>query len=593
YCPTPDFPTHVGVADYSVTFPVENGTVIELKCNPARYEMIGDPLTLCINMTWTTMPNCTATTEFTSLERTADFTSLELTTDLMSSTLPPSTEITSMGTTTDIISPHTSTSVTPHKSTTDAATSFQTTAEPSQCSNPGHPPNGKLINTTNISFPAIPGTEVSYECCDGFEAASDTLICVEDNGGAFWKPAYPVCIPVCNDDELSVGGSCYLLGTGRGSWYEADAYCKSVDVSYYLAEIETAEEHSYLQGNLTLLPQSRWRFWLAMIQYNVGNWTWISGELLTFDIWEDGYPSGQYHCGALVRGGENKKEHFRMRDVECDSTRYILCERGGRITCADPGNLANGKISPDIEYPAAYQQILSFTCDDGYELMGASTIFCNIDECEPGYKWSDSIPECVPKDYCPTPDFPTHVGVADYSLTFPVENGTVIELKCNPARYEMIGDPLTLCINMTWTTMPNCTATTDFTSLEPTTDFTSLELTTDLMSSTLPPSTEITSMGTTTDIISPHTSTSVTPHKSTTDAATSFQTTAEPSQCSNPGHPPNGKLINTTNISFPAIPGTEVSYECCDGFEAASDTLICVEDNGGAFWKPAYPVCIP
>nr|XP_006818003.1 PREDICTED: uncharacterized protein LOC102801828 [Saccoglossus kowalevskii] len=145
---------------------------------------------------------------------------------------------------------------------------------------------------------------------------------------------------------------------------------------------------------------------------------------------------------------------------------YPVCTPSGKIICSNPGNLANGTIFPDIEYPAAFLQILNFTCDPGFDLVGPSAIICNIEACDSGYRWSDNIPECVPSGYCATPTFPEYVGILNNSVIFPAENGTTVELKCNPAWYLMVGDPVTQCLNMTWTTMPNCTVPPELTTEE-------------------------------------------------------------------------------------------------------------------------------
>ena len=57
------------------------------------------------------------------------------------------------------------------------------------------------------------------------------------------------------------------------------------------------------------------------------------------------------------------------------------------LVCEFPGNPRNGEVSG--EFPAKYGDVASFTCADGFALIGESQLVCRGDN-----TWSDPKPEC-------------------------------------------------------------------------------------------------------------------------------------------------------------------------------------------------------
>ena len=56
------------------------------------------------------------------------------------------------------------------------------------------------------------------------------------------------------------------------------------------------------------------------------------------------------------------------------------------ISCGDPGMLMNGVVTTNGTYVTS---VASFTCDDGYMLVGDAQRVC-----QPDGTWSNMVPEC-------------------------------------------------------------------------------------------------------------------------------------------------------------------------------------------------------
>ncbi|KAI8511658.1 complement activation, classical pathway [Branchiostoma belcheri] len=72
----------------------------------------------------------------------------------------------------------------------------------------------------------------------------------------------------------------------------------------------------------------------------------------------------------------------------------VICNAVPCLTLAAP---VNGFLSPSG--PHYYQSTVTFTCNQGYELNGASTVTCQADNYN-NLEWSDPVPTCTDVDEC-------------------------------------------------------------------------------------------------------------------------------------------------------------------------------------------------
>ncbi|XP_078664132.1 P-selectin-like [Branchiostoma floridae x Branchiostoma belcheri] len=94
-----------------------------------------------------------------------------------------------------------------------------------------------------------------------------------------------------------------------------------------------------------------------------------------------------------------------------------------------------------------YQDVLTFTCDPGYDLVGNPTIACQADA-----TWSGTVPTCTRKE-CPLLSAPTNGAVTGSNFYQDVATFT-----CDTG-YNLAGDPSLTCqADATWSAAaPTCT----------------------------------------------------------------------------------------------------------------------------------------
>lgn len=93
------------------------------------------------------------------------------------------------------------------------------------------------------------------------------------------------------------------------------------------------------------------------------------------------------------------------RGYKMNGEGYLVCQKGGwsppppnctMVTCPKPSAFDNGYFSPDKEL-YKYEETVTFSCNKGFRLEGASQIFCTMDAI-----FKPSPPRCVVVT-CPTP----------------------------------------------------------------------------------------------------------------------------------------------------------------------------------------------
>ncbi|XP_078686179.1 uncharacterized protein LOC144918925 isoform X3 [Branchiostoma floridae x Branchiostoma belcheri] len=116
------------------------------------------------------------------------------------------------------------------------------------------------------------------------------------------------------------------------------------------------------------------------------------------------------------------------------------------LPCATLMPPVNGALSPDGPY--VYLDVVTFTCDPGYTLNGAPSVTCLSDQ-----TWSDVVPTCEP-NFCPDVMPPVN---GDRSPAGPYLYPNVITFSCDPG-YELNGPSSVMCEpDGTWSAaIPTC-----------------------------------------------------------------------------------------------------------------------------------------
>ena len=141
--------------------------------------------------------------------------------------------------------------------------------------------------------------------------------------------------PLCDNDWLLCGHSCYLFSTDTVTWLDAVTACQNRNAS--LVQIERMDEDNYLVQKLKILhgeTGGEFHYWTNGNDIDVQNkWVW-------------GYPGGQaignYQNWAMSdpNGGTNEDcielygfLDFKWVDIPCTSLLFYICERTPS-TCA-------------------------------------------------------------------------------------------------------------------------------------------------------------------------------------------------------------------------------------------------------------------
>ncbi|XP_078668410.1 CUB and sushi domain-containing protein 3-like [Branchiostoma floridae x Branchiostoma belcheri] len=121
------------------------------------------------------------------------------------------------------------------------------------------------------------------------------------------------------------------------------------------------------------------------------------------------------------------------------------CQRGQCPTLSPP---SNGALSP--AGANSYQDVVTFTCNQGYNLNGASSVTCQADQ-----RWSEPVPTCQPRR-CSTL---TQLANGALNPAGAISYQDVVTFTCNQG-YRLDGASSTICqLDQTWSEpVPTCRA---------------------------------------------------------------------------------------------------------------------------------------
>ncbi|XP_019614832.1 PREDICTED: uncharacterized protein LOC109462715, partial [Branchiostoma belcheri] len=152
---------------------------------------------------------------------------------------------------------------------------------------------------------------------------------------------------------------------------------------------------------------------------------------------------------------EDTQLAFGFEGYTCDCTEDYIGEfcQLEIVPCLPPMAPANGSVSPDDA--TSYQDVVEFSCDPGYELVGDSAHVCQWDG-----RWNSSTPNCNPVP-CPTLSAPANGAL---SPSGPHVYQDVVTFTCSTG-YVVTGVSTVTCqADGTWSrTVPTCNSEIIFT----------------------------------------------------------------------------------------------------------------------------------
>ncbi|XP_078687075.1 uncharacterized protein LOC144919463 isoform X5 [Branchiostoma floridae x Branchiostoma belcheri] len=344
------------------------------------------------------------------------------------------------------------------------------------------PTNGALSHTGLIS----PQTVVTFTCNPGYSLdGQSTITCLQSG---FYTGPIPTCIPVqCPNLTAPANGA--VSPTGAVSYPNGVTF--SCDSGYGLTGVATLTCRA--DGTWSSLPPTCQPGQCSTLTpptngalspvgatsfQNVVTFTCNQGyerngaSSVTCQanlIWSAPVPTcDRVQCpllGALANGVLSPSGATSYQDVvqficnqgyEVNGPASTTCQADQTwsnpvrpcqaVQCPTLTTPANGGLNP--AGPHFYQNQVTFTCNQGYGLSGASRLTCQADG-----MWSNSVPSCI-LGQCPTLAAPANGGLSPTGTT---AYQTVVTFTCNLG-YQLVGDSSTTCqAGLTWSSaIPTC-----------------------------------------------------------------------------------------------------------------------------------------
>ncbi|XP_054751327.2 uncharacterized protein LOC129257098 [Lytechinus pictus] len=326
------------------------------------------------------------------------------------------------------------------------------------CADPGVPSSGRQVGNPTY----LQGTTVSFECEEGFTLIGASVISCEDGQ---WDREIPVCAADCSDPGTPADGN------QSGSYGNGDTVTFTCDDTFTLvgASIISCVEGvwsdevplCYAQcgdpGAFENGLKSGGVEYGDTLTYTCnGGYTLVGASELTCTNsgWDTEAPICYQSCtdpGTPLFGSQSGTyEHGDVVEFACDSgytligASQITCEDGifsaeapiCQADCSDPGTPENGAQSGTY----SNGDIVTFTCDATYTLVGASIITCL------GGPWSNNVPECIAA--CGDPGT-----IEDGTKSGGVEYGDTLIYLCNDG-FTLVGASELTCTSNGWDAEP-------------------------------------------------------------------------------------------------------------------------------------------
>ncbi|XP_042782317.1 complement decay-accelerating factor isoform X8 [Panthera leo] len=149
------------------------------------------------------------------------------------------------------------------------------------------------------------------------------------------------------------------------------------------------------------------------------------------------FPEGfvvEYDCRPGYRRNQTLSEKLTCLQNFMWSTPDEFCKKK---SCPTPGDIAHGHVSitTDILYGAS----ISFSCDTGYRLVGATSSYCSL--VDQGVEWSDPLPKCE-EIVCPEPQEISNGSIQNPRKTYVYQQS--VKYQCNQG-FTLIGENSIYC----------------------------------------------------------------------------------------------------------------------------------------------------
>ncbi|XP_076797217.1 uncharacterized protein LOC117716413 isoform X2 [Arvicanthis niloticus] len=241
--------------------------------------------------------------------------------------------------------------------------------------------------------------------------------------------------------------------------------------------------------------------------------------------------------------------------------------------CHNPGELQNGHITilTDILFGAE----ISFSCDEGYRLVGVTSTFCTLsvgrDTENPTVDWEDAFPECK-EIICPGPPDINNGKIQEESDSYKFNQ--VVTYSCAEG-FTLVGNTNIVCIEKSdhgeWSgPPPKCIEKSKITTKKPTVNVpripsTTQKSTVDVSSTKIPPTPQKP-----TTVIVPSTRIPATPAKTTTVLVPGTRVPPKPhkptkANIPSTAAPPTPQKANTAIVRATELPPTPQKTNTADG----------------------------
>uniref|UniRef100_A0A7N5JS29 CD55 molecule (Cromer blood group) n=1 Tax=Ailuropoda melanoleuca TaxID=9646 RepID=A0A7N5JS29_AILME len=256
------------------------------------------------------------------------------------------------------------------------------------CSRPPEVPNALLTMGDVSSFPE--GTTVTYKCKEGFvkvPGKADSVVCLNNA----WSELAEFCNRSCDVPTR-------LLFASLKTSFTKQNYFPEGSIVEYDCRPGYRKDHS-LSGKLTCLQNFKWskpdEFCKRKSCPNPGDLR--NGRVsIPTDILYGA--SISFSCNEGYRlVGVTSSYCSLVDDSVVWSDPLPECQE---IFCPEPPEVNNGFIL-DLRDTYVYQQAIKYRCNEGFTLIGESSIYCTVkgDQGE----WSGPPPECKAKQSSATP----------------------------------------------------------------------------------------------------------------------------------------------------------------------------------------------
>ncbi|XP_035244640.1 complement decay-accelerating factor transmembrane isoform-like isoform X2 [Anguilla anguilla] len=333
------------------------------------------------------------------------------------------------------------------------------------------------------------GSSVTFKCGTGYTKVSgdgtilcrngiwtvETLQCQKKSCGS---PGYLINGRFSTPEGTDYGATAYA-SCNRGYEVQGTAYRQCFDFGWSnrvpLCEIKKcADPPTIVNGRISSRPDTEFPVFRDIVQYKcdknynlVGDSQLVCNELGSYNgtvpqCKELNCPDPSIKNAQRVDGGPPPYKLKYFVTYRCnegyvmEGQSRLVCEATGWSSdfptcnkvrkCADPPTIVNGRISssPDKEFPE-FGDIVQYTCDKNYNLVGDSQLVCN----EFG-SYNGMVPQC--KGQCQPPPSKTGLELTEESAALDTfDEGSSVTFKCGAGYTKVSGDGTILCRNGSWT----------------------------------------------------------------------------------------------------------------------------------------------